>query len=186
MNTTLAFGILLLATPAPADSPLDHFRAAMTGIGDPRTTCIDFNGTWTGSCEVTEASSSVHTELRTSRQLSMTFVQQGCATIQAIDFGLVQIGATRSNSTASPRGTASDQSASFWDDDGNLGMTEDMKLVKYEGKGVVYQARSVGSFGITDGTLTATITTTVEEKDLNTGLQTTLVETQACRLSQPD
>ncbi len=186
MKTTLAFGLLFLSTPALADGPLDNFRGAISGIGDPRTTCVDFGGTWTGSCEVTEASSSVQTKVRTTRDLSMTFVQQGCATIQAIDFGLVQIGATRTNSAASPRGTSSDQSASFWKDDGTLGMTEDMKLVKYDGQGVVYQANSVGSFGITDGVLTGIITNTVEENDMNTGLLTTMVETQACRLTKAD
>ena len=102
----------------------------------------------------------------------------------ATDFGLVQIGASRANSSASPRGTSSDQASAFWTADGKLGMTEHMKLTSYEGQGITYEARSEGSFGIEAGQIVGMITNSIEQMDLGTGQVVTASETQLCKLQK--
>src|SRR5690349_13791758 len=110
MKRLMFLALPMVVPSAYAEGPMDDFRDALVAIGDQRLTCLDFNGTWTGTCEVTEASSSIRTEaLAPRRDVTMTFVQQGCATLQSIEFGMVQIGASKATSAASPRGTSSDQ-----------------------------------------------------------------------------
>jgi hypothetical protein len=89
----------------------------------------------------------------------MTFKQNGCASIQAREFGASYLGAVKTESVASPRGVLSQTAASYWLANGQkIGMDQSFSLVMYGESGTISVGDTHGDFSLDGDALVGKIT----------------------------
>ena len=175
----------LAAAPPSADQQvfnLNKLHADVLSLGDHATSCLNISGTWKGSCEV-KSMGAEQGQSAVQRQTEMTFVQKGCALIQAEQFGPSYLGAVKSETIASPRGVLSQTGGSYWLDNGQkLGMSKSYSLVMYGDTGTISIGEVQGDFNLDGNALLGKITETVSRTNM-TGLKIGEIHTESdCRL----
>lgn len=179
MSAIVIGSILLAATSSLASSQMNQLRDDILSVGDQRTNCANFGGSWKGVCSTKRSGEAGQTQ----HESTMTFKQTGCTLLQAIEFGPSYIGTVTNESISSPRGVLSTSGSTYWLDDGQkLGMASGFSLVKYEGKGVIYTGEVLGAFSVDGDAIVGKVTHKVAKRDMNDDSVTNTNEESDCRL----
>ncbi|MCX6123680.1 MAG: hypothetical protein NTV34_02860 [Proteobacteria bacterium] len=178
--------VLAIAQPATNQGgfTLNQLHADMLSLGDQSTSCLNISGTWKGTCEV-RALGAQQDQSTLQNPTEMTFVQKGCALIQAEQFGASYLGAVKSESVSNPRGVLSQTGASYWLENGHkLGMNQSYSLVMYGNQGTISIGKVQGDFALEGDILVGKITQNISRMSMS-GLKIGEINTESdCRLAR--
>jgi hypothetical protein len=169
-----------VTTPPAADLQEAHEGASF--LGDQTTTCFNITGTWKGVCD--DKALEVQADQQpTQYPTEMTFIQKGCSSIQAIEFGPSYVGAIKTESVSSPRGVQTKSGTSNWIQNGTaLEMWQSFNLVKYGEQGSTSFGKVKGLFTLDGNTLVGKIEHNVTQMTLTGKLVSKFNKESNCRL----
>jgi hypothetical protein len=117
MKLLVASSVLFTASLAHASgSRMEELNERSTvDLAPPVTSCADYNGTWSGTCTVSEPGTA---RAPTTESFSGTVYQEGCARFRLGNGPLVEVGVATNLSSASPLGHRTEQYTAWWEDNG--------------------------------------------------------------------
>lgn len=152
--------------PTQAEFDINQLHAEMLSLGDQTSNCFNIGGTWKGTCEA-KSSGGAAGQSVAQNETEMTFVQKGCALIQAEQFGSSYLGSVKSESISNSRGVLSQTGASYWSANGQkLGMDQSYSLVMYGELGSVSVGKAHGSFSLEGDLLIGKVTQDVSRMNM--------------------
>ncbi len=171
------------ATAQP-EFDMNQLHSEMLSLGDQTSECFNIGGTWKGTCQI-KSSGGNASQTVVQNETEMTFVQKGCALIQAEQFGSSYLGAVKSETVSNSRGVLSQTGASYWSANGKkLGMDQSYSLVMYGEQGSVSVGKAHGSFSLQDDLLIGKVTQDVSRMNMK-GVNVGHIKSESdCRLAR--